>query len=76
MPSQGTKITMQPSEYEGFTIYTIQAETRDALLATVAQITMTLGGGARVEELRPHVHHGGWAELEVRDAPASSATFH
>ena len=76
MPSQGTKITMQPSAYEGFTIYTIQAETRGALLATVAQIKTTLGSGARVEEFRPHIHHVGWAELEVQDAPASSATFH
>lgn len=76
MPIQGTKITMQPSEYEGFTIYTIQAETRAALLATVAQIRTTLGGGARVEEFRPHVQHAGWAELEVQDAPANSATLH
>ena len=68
MPIRTPEIIITPSDYEGFAVYEIYAEHRQALMETVARIT---GSFSRVEEFRPHVEKAGHAQLEVANAPAN-----
>ena len=53
MPHPLPHIAMSPSEYPGFILIEIWAETPAQLFETVARIEGAFGGAPRVEEFRP-----------------------
>ena len=67
MPHPLPHIALSPSEYPGFILIEIWAQTPAQLFETVARIEGAFGGPSRVEEFRPHPDDPTYAAIELKN---------